>query len=391
MPSPSSLSLDSIVNAAITASGGHSDFGELPFREGLEQALNSLETEAQLNEIGRHIARDRMVLHTTNRLLYVADRKKYPAIAKEQIVKPVFIVGLPRTGTTILHDILSQDSSNRVPMTWECMFPSPPPERSSFGSDLRIARCQATFPDVEQMIPAFKTMHPMGAELSQECVTLMGDAMCTPLFHNQFRVPSYQDWVDAADFAPVYAFHQQQLQHFQWHCSGERWVLKTGAHMWGLGHLLQRYPDARIVFTHRDPVKSMTSYASLTALVRSMGSDSVDGEEIAEDWTRRLDRVLNHALDVRAQHAASAAKFYELFFPSFRGDQFAEVERIYEALGIEMSGAAADAMRAFIADNPQHKFGKHSYTAADYGIRPQAVRETFKRYIQHFDLAPEAD
>ena len=157
-----------------------------------------------------------MVLHCTNRLLYVANRKKYPAIAREQIVKPVFIVGLPRTGTTILHDILSQDPSNRVPMTWECMFPSPPPERSSFGSDPRIARCQATFPDVEQMIPAFKTMHPMGAKLSQECVTLMGGAMCTPLFHNQFRVPSYQDWVDAADFAPVYAFHRQQLQHFQW-------------------------------------------------------------------------------------------------------------------------------------------------------------------------------
>ena len=391
MPSPISLAADSIIDAAITASGGHSDFGELPFREGLERALDSLESEARLNELGRHIARERMLLHSTNRLLYVADRKKYPEIAGEQIVKPLFIVGLPRTGTTILHDILSQDQSNRVPMTWECMFPSPPPARASFTNDPRIARCQATFPDIDQMIPAFKTMHPMGAERSQECVTLMGEAMCTPLFHNQFRLPSYQDWVDSTDFAPVYAFHQRQLQHFQWRCPGARWVLKTGAHMWGLEQLLQRYPDARIVFTHRDPVKSMTSYASLTALVRSMGSDEVDREEIAEDWTRRLHRVLGHALDVREQHADRTAKFYEMFFPSFRDDQFAEVERIYAAMDIEMSGEAADAMRGFIADNPQHKFGKHSYTAAEYGLDPQAVRATFKRYIQHFDLAPEAD
>ena len=122
----------------------------------------------------------------------------------------------------------------------------------------------------------------MGAELSQECVTMMGEAMCTPLFHNQFRVPTYEDWVDNdADWSHVYDFHYKQLQHLQWHNQRDRWVLKTGAHMWGLEHLLRTYPDARIVFTHRDPVKSVTSYASLTTLVREMGSDEVDPFEVA--------------------------------------------------------------------------------------------------------------
>lgn len=159
--------------------------------------------------------------------------------------------------------------------------------------------------------------------------------------------------------------------------------------MWGLEHLLRQYPDARIVFTHRDPVKSMTSYASLTALVRSMGSDEIDREEIAADWIDRLQRVLNHAMDVRDTQITSEAKIYEMYFSDFVDDQFSEVEKIYEALDIEMSGSAADAMRHFIADNPKGKHGEHSYQAADYGINPAAVRDTFSRYIERFGLAPE--
>lgn len=387
---PISLELDSILAAASENTGGLSDFGDAPFIEPLTRVLESLESEARLNDIGRYIARDRMVLHSSNRLLYIADRKRHPEIAQEKIVKPVFIIGLPRTGTTILHDILGQDKSNRVPMTWECMFPSPPPQRNSFNTDPRIAKCQATFPDIDQMIPEFKAMHPMGAQLSQECVTLMGETMCTPLFHNQFRIPSYQNWVDnEADFGHVYDFHQQQLQHFQWQCPGDRWMLKTGAHMWGLEHLLKTYPDARIVFTHRDPVKSMTSYASLTSLVRSMGSDEVDQKEIADDWTKRLKHVLDHAMDVREEKISSDAKIYEMYFPNFVNNQFAEVEKIYQALDIEMSGESADNMRNFINDNPQDKHGRHSYKAEDYGINPAEVRETFKRYIDTFNLAPE--
>lgn len=388
-PSAISLELDSIVEAAQENAGGASDFGDLPFIDGLEQALDSLENEGRLNDIGRYIARDRMIQHTSNRLQYVNDRKKYPEIAKEKIVKPVFIIGMPRTGTTILHDILGQDSASRVPMTWECMFPSPPTQRASFNTDPRIAACEATFPDIDQLIPGFKAMHPMGAQLSQECVTMMAETMCTPLFHNQFRIPSYQDWVDQSDFSHVYEFHKRQLQQFQWQCPGDRWVLKTGAHMWGLEHLLNQYPDARIVFTHRDPVKSMTSYASLTSLVRSMGSDEVDKAEIAEDWTNRILRVLDHAMDVRDQKISPDAKIYEMYFSDFVGNQFSEIEKIYESLEIEMTGDGADKMKQFIDNNPQNKHGLHTYKAEDYNINPAEIRQRFKRYIDRFDLPPE--
>jgi len=394
-PAEPSLHAESILEEARQRAEGADDLGGGPgeafFMEGLTRLVDSLEREGHLNALGRMIARERVLLHTTNRLLYVRDRARHPAIAEERIVAPVFIIGMPRTGTTILHDILAQDPANRAPLTWETMFPSPPPEAAHFETDPRIERCAATFPDVEAQIPAFKAMHPMGAQLSQECVTMMGETMCTALFHNQFRVPGYQDWVDhEADLAHVYRFHERQLQHLQWRNARERWVLKTGAHMWGLEHLLRTYPDARIVFTHRDPVKTMTSYASLTALVRSMGSDEVDPLEIAEDWTARIKHVLEHAIAVREEQTPPDALFYDMLFQDFVADQFGVVERIYEAFDLPLTGEGADRMRAFIADNPKGKHGIHRYAPEEFGVRPDAVRDAFRPYLERFGLEPES-
>ena len=385
-----SLEVDDLLATASARAGGRSDFGEPQFMRGLEQLVDSLEGDAFLSPIGRMIARERILNSAKNRLDYIGDRKLHPEIAKERIVAPIVVVGMPRTGSTILHDILAQDPDSRAPLTWEVMFPSPPPEPASFETDPRIAVCDATFPGVDAQIPAFKAMHPMGARLSQECVTIMADSMVSALFHNQFRVNTYQDWVDQeADFAPVYAFHEQQLQHLQWRVKRDRWVLKTGAHMWGLEHLLARYPDARIVFTHRDPVKTMTSYASLTALVRSLGSQTIDPKEIARDWTARIKRVLEHAIDVRQRPVAAKAQFYDMYFQDFVSDQFATVENIYRAFDLPLSQEAAKRMKTFIADNPKDKHGIHRYSPEEFGVDPHAVRESFRRYMERFGLEPE--
>ncbi len=384
------FTVESLIAEAGTRTGGLTDFGPGPFVEPLRLFVSSLEQDARLNQIGQYIARERSLAHIVNRLSYVNDRKLFPAIAQQKIVKPVFIIGLGRTGSTILHDILAQDPANRAPLTWEVTFPSPPPATATFLTDPRIAACEAGFPPMDERREKFKAMHPMGAQLSQECVVMMGDTMCTPLFHNQFRVTSYEDWVDrSGDWAHVYDFHHRQLQHLQSQHSGERWVLKTGAHMWGLEHLLRTYPDARIVFTHRDPVKSLTSYASLTALVRSMGSDQVDGFEVAADWNPRLKRALEHAIAVRTAKRYPQAIFYDMKFSEFIRDQFAVVEKIYDAFGLPMSGEAAEKMKWFIADNPQGKHGIHRYSPEEYGIKPEVVRRDFRPYIERFDLPPE--
>ncbi len=392
-PESEPFTVAAILAEAARRTGGLDDLGAGPFVEPLALFLDSLEREAHLNDLGRLIARERALLHTVNRLNYVNDRKKFPEIANEKIVAPVFIIGFPRTGTTILHDILAQDPDSRAPLTWETMFPSPPPEAATFDTDPRIAMCAATLPTPEtetERDRRFKAMHPMGATLSQECVTMMGEAMCTPLFHNQFRVPSYEDWVDHdADWSHVYAFHVQQLQHLQWHNHRDRWVLKTGAHMWGLEHLLRTYPDARIVFTHRDPVKSVTSYASLTTLVRQMGSDHVDPFEVARDWTARLNGVIKHVMQVRNAGTYPNAMFYDMQFSDFVADQFAVISDIYATFGLPMTDAGAAGMRAFIADNPKGKHGVHSYMPEEFGIDPAEIRRDFAAYIDQFQLAPE--
>lgn len=385
------ISLDpgDLLDEATRRADGLEDLGEGPFAAPLERFVDSLASQARLNPLGRLIARERILGHTVNRLRYVDDRKRDPTIAAQTIEKPVFIIGLPRTGTTILHDILARDPANRGPMTWEVMFPSPPPEAATFETDPRIEACEATFPDIDAQIPGFKAMHPMGARLTQECVVLMGETMVTPLFHNQFDVPAYQDWVDEeADWGPVYAFHRKQLQHLQSHHRLDRWVLKTGAHMWALDQLLATYPDARIVFTHRDPVESMTSYASLTTVVRGMGSDGVDPVAIARDWTARLRRVLERAMAVRDRDHPGAV-FFDMHFDDFVKDPFAMVERIYDALGIPMSVEGEERMRAFIADNPKGKHGEHVYRPEDFGVDPERVREAFSGYIERFGLRPD--
>ncbi len=384
------LDVEGVLAEARSRTGGLEDLGPGPFVEPLGRLVDSLEAEARLNDVGRLISNERMLLHTVNRLNYANDRKQFPEIAQQKIERPVFIIGMPRTGTTILHDICAQDPASRAPLTWEVMFPSPPPQTATFAHDPRIDQCAALMPQRDAQLPGFDAIHPMGPQLTQECVVLMGEAMCTPLFHNQFRVPSYQDWVDdEADHAEVYAVHLRQLQHLQARHRGDRWVLKTGAHLWGLEHLLATYPDARIVFTHRDPVKSMTSYASLTSIVRRVGSDDVDPAEIAEDWTNRLRKVLMHGIEVRTSKDYPDAIFYDMYFQDFIADQFREVEKIYDAFDLPMTSAAANAMRAFIGDNPPGKHGIHRYAPEEFGVVPDRVRAEFGAYIDHFGLVPE--
>jgi hypothetical protein len=384
------LDEDSLLREA-RRSTGLADLGEGPFVEPLRLLIDSLEREARLTFLGRTIARRELVRLIENRLRLVEDRRVHPEIAAVEIRKPVFVVGLPRTGSTILHDILAQDPSNRIPLTWECMWPSPPPERERYESDPRIAECDAQFPGVDKLIPGFKAMHPMGARLAQECVVLFQHSIASPIFHNEYRVPSYADWVDSCDWAPHYAFHRRQLQHLQWRCPGERWVLKSGAHMWGLEHLLATYPDARVVQTHRDPVKVATSFASLATLVRSMGSDAVDAAEVAADWTPRLAKALHHAVDVRDGGRHPEARFHDLQFRSFVKDPFAAIERIYADFDLALAGEAADRMRAFIAENPQGKHGVHAYHASEYGLDPAVERERFGRYIERFGIEIEPE
>ena len=238
------LGMDTLLGCAARETGLR-DFGDAFFREPLSVFLESLESEAALTTLGRISARAEITRGLKNRLYMTDVFNQSPEITRKPIVKPIFILGLPRTGTSILHELLAQDHDNRVPMTWEVHNIWPPPDRATYSRDPRIEQTDEFLSRIDQVLPGFKHIHPMGAQLPQECVALMAHDFASLQFHTTYRVPTYQQWLEELDVGPVYASHRKQLQYLQWKCPAEQWVLKSPGHLWTLDALLDEYPDAR--------------------------------------------------------------------------------------------------------------------------------------------------
>lgn len=368
---------------------GLDDVGDAWFRTPLRALLASLEGEAALTPFGRLIARADLVRLLTNRLRMTDVLARHPDITRAPVARPLFVVGLPRTGTSILHELLAQDPANRVPMSWEVMHPYPPPERATYASDARIAAVEKHLAGVDRVLPGFKAMHPMGAELPQECVALTAHDFASMLFSTTHRVPTYQAWLDAADLRPVYASHRRQLQYLQWRCPAEHWVLKSPGHLWALDALLREYPDAQIVQTHRDPLKVVASLSSLVATLRGMASDAIDRAAIGAEWTARLADGLARATAVRDRWPAAAPAPFDVQFADLLRDEIGMVRRIYAHVGRRLSPEAEQRMRAFLAANPRDKHGAHRYTLADAGLDPAVERARYAAYQQRFAVPSE--
>jgi hypothetical protein len=364
--------------ARATRETGLADFGDDRFRVPLRRLLDAFEREAALTVLGRLIARTDVVRLLANRLRMVDAHARNPEIGDAEIRAPIFVVGLPRTGTSILHELLAQDPANRVPMTWEVMHPWPAPERATYETDPRIAAVEKHFAGVDRLIPGFKTMHPMGARLPQECVALTAHDFATMLFSTTHHVPGYQAWLDGADLRWVYASHRRQLQYLQWKCPAERWVLKSPGHLWALDALLAVYPDARIVQTHRDPLQVIASLASLVTLLRSLA-----------EWTARLADGLARATAVRDRLPAGA-RVLDVQFAELMRDEVAMVRRIYAHFDLGLSGEVEALMRRFLTENPREKHGRHRYTLAAAGLDEPTERRRYAAYQERVGVPSES-
>ncbi len=372
--------------AAATRRTGLEDFGDGSFREPLRRLVDGFEREAALTTLGRVIARGDLLRLLENRLHMVDERTRHPEIDEGPIRRPIFVVGLPRTGTTILHQLLAQDPANRVPMTWEVMHPWPPPARATYETDERIPRVEKHFAGVDRLMPGFNSMHPMGARLPQECVALTAHDFASMVFSTTHRVPSYQAWLDAADLRWVYASHRRQLQYLQWRCPTERWVLKSPGHLWALDALRAEYPDAAIVQTHRDPLKVVASLTSLVTVLRGMASDDVDPHAIGAEWTVLLAAGLERSMVARAHVPFDV---FDVQFADFIRDEVGMVRRIYERFGLALSTEAETRMRRFLAENPKDKHGAHRYTLAAAGLDPAVERWRYAAYQERFGVPSE--
>jgi len=363
-----------------------SDFGDPSFHEPLRRLVRSFEIDARLSFMGRLAAREDLTRLLTNRLKMERDRQWHPEITAEEIRRPLFITGLPRSGTTLLHGLMAQDPANRSPLNWEMLYPSPPPERSRYETDPRIELAERQLRWFHRLVPDFRKIHPVGARLPEECLIITSYSFLSFQFQTTHDVASYQAWLESQDLRPAYRFHRQFLQHLQWHCPAERWVLKAPAHLFGLGALFAVYPDAGVILTHRDPLEVVASVASLHTVLRSTFSDAVDPIAVGAEVTRRWAAGITRALHARDEGGVPADRFLDIRYTDLVRDPLGMVRRIYRHFGLPLTPAAEDRMRRFLAENPKDKHGRHVYSLAQFGLDADVERERYQVYRDRFGL-----
>ncbi|MDH3685389.1 MAG: sulfotransferase [Myxococcales bacterium] len=384
------LSLDPEALLALArANTGLEDFGPGVWRHGLRVLSESLEAEADLTPLGRFIARQEIVAFLENRLQIRDWHARHPEIGDERIERPIVIMGMARTGTSILHDLLAEDPANRVPLTWEVERPCPPPELSTRADDPRIEASRAQLARAEQLIPDFKKMHPMGALLPQECVRILGPEFASMSLQTTYRIPRYARWLHReADLSEAYRGHRRFLQLLQWRSPG-RWVLKSPCHLWHLEALLAEYPDALIVQTHRDPLQVLSSLTSLTTTLRAMAGRRVVATEIAREWSEMNAAAFDHSVDARESRLVAPERVFDIQFGEFVRDPFEALRRLYTFAGLDWTGAVEARMRAHWQAHPADEHGRHTHRFADTGLVEAEERERVKRYQDYFGVESE--
>jgi len=374
--------------SAATEATGLTDFGEPGWSEGLDRLLSAFDEEAGLTELGRTIAGHEIATLLGNRLRIVDWRSRVPATAAREVKAPLVIIGLPRTGTTILHDLLAQDrESHRAPLTWEVARPVPPPT-GECDADPRIDEVQAETDKGNQLMPELMRFHPVGARLAQECVRITASDFRSMTFPAQYRVPGYSRWLlNEADMAPAYRWHRTFLQHLQTDDRPQRWLLKAPAHTWHLPALLAEYPDAVVVQLHRDPLRVVASLSGLVTYMRAAVSEGRTPAETAAEFVDPLLDALTRAEQARDDGLLAPRQVIDVRYRDFIGNPLRAIRGIYDRLGTELSATAEQAMRDFLAAHPADTGPRHSF--ADTGLDAGALRERVRGYQERFGVADE--
>lgn len=372
---PNSASADKLM--AIAGLSGHMADGTRP---GLTAALCALAIENGLSDEGRARALAQFQDNLSRLAAIASDRAAHPEIADVVIDRPVFILGLPRCGTSILHALIGADPNVRTPLQWEVAAPSPPPESATFDSDPRAdgfdAYVAANFSG--KWADVLKA-HPIGARIPQECGMILETAFQGINPTMLFSLPGYYDWYKDADTTFGYQVHKMWLQHLSWKNPRKRWVLKVQEHAYHLPALMAVYPDAVLVQPHRDPVTVMASISRLIEVIRSVSFEEIDraalGQELLHLW---------HDGQVRSmifRKANPNVKVHDLRFKDIVDDPISAVRGVYAHAEMEFSAKTERAVRRWWADNPADKHGQHKYELSDYGLTSEQVESIYADYI----------
>jgi len=385
---PISLSPETLLRTACKQTR-LTDYGSDSFRPGLTKLMESIESDGRLTLFGRYFAKRQMLELLSHRLELVDYRKRHPEIASEVIRRPLFILGLPRTGTTLLYGLLAEDPANRAPLSWEFDDPCPPAETETYESDPRIARTQKRFDQVGQLAPGFQAIHPVGALMPQECIVPTASEFMSIRFQMSFDVSSYDDWLLEQDMSATYGYHRRFLQHMQSRHMAERWILKSPGHLGAIETLFDTYPDAMVVQTHRDPIRVIPSVANLEYTMRMIASDEVDPVRVGRHMIHVWSKLLEQGMEARARHPEREAQILDLSMQEVVGDPIACVAKIYRTFEIDFSPEARERMQRYLDVHPKNEFGIHRYSLEAFGLEEDEVNAAFKGYRERFELAAE--
>jgi hypothetical protein len=364
--------------------GGDAYF-EDAFRRLYEAMVSSLNDEANLHEQGIRGAQLRLQAMAEARLRFIADRRRWTAIELEPIVRPVFILGLPRAGSTFLHSLMSRDPANRNPQTWEMMFPSPPPQPESYENDPRIDCAQSILRAMGLEDPSVTSLHPFGARQPEECHLLMELMGLGDNLPGLWRMPSFNKVRNAIDLRLGYRLHRMALQNLQHRYRGERWVLKNPGHVFYLDHLLAVYPDACLVQTHRDPAKVIPSITALLVAMRRANSNAaIDAARIAEGNLRAFAAGLDKSIAFRRQPGMDA-HFHDVHFRDLISDPIDTVRKIYARFALPLSDQAVEAMQHWLTADASHA-AKAKFTLAQFGVSESRIDEAFAAYMTRYGI-----
>lgn len=377
---PFRLSADAIISKARKKASYTGEISE-QLDTGLRELVRSINEEAQPNSFGALAVKSLFERTLHGRLMIEQELTKNPEIEESEIKEPVFIIGMPRTGTTILHALMHEDPAHRSPLAWECLLPYPVPKPESFYDNDQLKTVTKEFKQLFKLVPDFLRKHYMASDSPQECLSINAFDFNSFQTSAQLYIPSYMDWfAHRADKLNTMRFHKRFLQYLQ---SGgvkaDRWLLKSPVHLMRLPEIFEVYPDAKIIMTHREPTKVVTSAASLVSSVRSLYSDHEDpirtGHEQADLWSEYFDRFIESRKILNKED-----QIIDLKFDDFVTDQVSIVKKIYDRFSWELSDTALANFKKFLELNPKDKNGVHYYTLADFGLNKEGVNSKFIKY-----------
>jgi len=374
------ISVDRILRAAEWATGLH-DFGDDDFLEPLNLLADQYEHQARLHSFGHYIVRKTLQTNAQNRLLLQDAWKRHPEAVKQELHKPLYVVGMPRTGTTLLYNLLCQDPNARPLMVWETLYPAPSPREERRATNRpRQRKARFMVNAMNALAPNLKQVHAIEPDNPEEDGWLLNNTFVSLMFLLNGEMPGYLEYYRGLSherLMKVYDYYHRSLKLLQGNDTHRHWVLKSPVHQGTLGELLEAVPTASVVYTHRDPIKVIPSLCSLVCMTRGILSDHIDPKRSGPELTSRMTHAIERAEQAEEKYSD---RIMDVLFDTVVKDPIGTVKQLYERFGYQYSPEMEAGMQRWLAENPQGKHGTHKYELEQFGLTEELVNRHFGEY-----------